>query len=124
MFSITSPIDCKVAYAILRDSEFISKADPEKIKDLKRELRKYLHKPIREERRCIYEDDYGYYIMLIRLPEFVKCNEDAEEFFNEFERMDYMPSPYDCTGQHVTRGHKIFKRQGRFWLYHFIAIDC
>lgn len=123
MFSITSPIDCKVAYSILKDSEFISKADPEKIKNLKRELRKYLHKPITEERRCIFEDDYGYYIMLIRLPEFVKCEEDAEEFFDKFERMEYIPSQYDCTGQHSTRGHKIFKRQGRFWCYHFIAVD-
>ena len=124
MIHITSPSDSAIAYSVLRDSEMMKHADPEMVKDLKRELRKYLHKPIREDRRCIYEDNYGYYIMLIQFPDSVKNLEDAEEYFDEFERMEYIPSQYDCTGQHSTRGHKIFKRQGRFWCYHSIAVDC
>ena len=124
MFNITTPIDCKIAYAILRDSDFMNHAKPEKIKELKKNLRSYLHKPIREDRRCIYEDNYGYYIMLVRLPDFLKSVEDAEKYFDEFERMEYMPSMYDCTGQHFTTGHKIFKRRGRFYVYHSIAVDC
>ena len=35
MFSITSPIDCKVAYSILRDADFMDHANPEKIAELK-----------------------------------------------------------------------------------------
>ena len=124
MFSVTSPIDCKVAYSILRDADFMDHANPEKIAELKRKLRGYLSKPIKEERRCIYEDNYGYYVMLVRLPEFLKSAEDAEEYFDEFERLEYIPSPYDCTGQHFTVGHKIFKRRGRFYVYHSIAVDC
>lgn len=124
MFNITSPVDCKIAYSILRDEDFMNHAKPEKIADLKRSLRSYLNKPTNEERRCIYEDSYGYYVMLVRLPDFLKSMEDAEQYFDEFERMEYMPSMYDCTGQHFTTGHKIFKRRGRFYVYHSIAIDC
>lgn len=124
MFNITSPLDCKIAYAVLRDENCLRGASPEKIAELKRNLRAYLNKPVREERRCIYEDNYGYYIMLVRLPDFLKSVEDAEKYFDEFERMEYMPSMYDCTGQHFTTGHKIFKRRGRFYVYHSIAIDC
>ena len=124
MFSVSNPIDCKIAYAFLRDADFVNQADSEKLKDLKRSLRKYLHKPIREDRRCIYEDNYGYYVMLVQLPDFLKNLEDAEEYFDEFERLEYCPSPYDCTGQHFTVGHKIFKRRGRFYVYHTIAVDC
>lgn len=124
MFNINSPVDCKIAYSILRDEDFMHHAKPEKIEELKRNLRQYLNKPINEERRCVYEDNYGYYVMLVRLPEFLKSVEDAEEYFDEFERLEYIPSPYDCTGQHFTTGHKIFKRRGRFYVYHSIAIDC
>ena len=124
MIPITCPIDCKIAYSILRDEDFQKHAKPEKIQELKRNLRAYLNKPIRDDRRCIYEDNYGYYIMLVRFPEFIKNEEDAEEYFDEFERMEYRPSMYDCTGQHFTTGHKIFKRHGRYWCYHHIAIDC
>ena len=124
MISVKSKIDAQIAYAILRDKNILENGDQEKLKELKRELRKFLNKPVHEERRCIYEDGYGYYIMLVRLPEFVKNSEDAEEYFDEFERMEYRPSPYDCTGQHFTTGHKIFKRHGRYWCYHHIAIDC
>lgn len=124
MFSVKSKIDARIAYAILRDKNILENGDQEKLKELKRELRKFLNKPVNEERRCIYADDYGYYIVLVRLPEFVKNSEDAEEFFDEFERMEYRPSPYDCTGQHFTVGHKIFKRRERYYVYHSIAVDC
>lgn len=124
MFRIACKTDCEIAYAVLRDENCTKGADPEKVKELKRNLRAYLNKPIKEERRCIYEDNYGYYILLARLPEFLKSEEDAEEYFEKFEQMDYKPSMYDCTGQHYTIGHKIFKRRGRFYVYHSIAVDC
>lgn len=58
------------------------------------------------------------------LPEYLETLEEAEEHFNEYERLYFDPSPYDCTGQHFTSWHKIFRKpDGRFWCYHSVSID-
>ena len=58
------------------------------------------------------------------LPEYIKTFEEAEEYFDEYERLYYKPSAYDCTGQLFTGYHKIFRKpDGRFWCYHGIDRD-
>ena len=92
-----------------------------KIQELKRELREYSHR--KSDRKYFAESDYGYYKLLIELPEYIKTYEDADEYFKEEEYMTCRPSQYDCTGQHFTLRYKIFKRNGRFMAYHECGID-
>ena len=62
-------------------------------------------------------------ILLQSIPEVFDDEASAEEFFEEFLKYHYYPSPYDCTGQTFTRWHKLFKRGGRYWVYHAIGMD-
>ena len=73
-----------------------------------------------KDRRIIQDDPYGYYTVLITLPEDVT---DPEAYFEDNERLTAMPSQYDCTGQHFTLWHKTVKRQGRYMIYHHVGID-
>lgn len=123
MIDIRSYTDCKIAISILRDERFAEHSKSETIIDLKRAVRKFLNRKPRE-RRCIYEDGYGSYVLLYPLPDNLKSIDDAEEYFEEFERLECEPSMYDCTGQHFTTGHKIFYRHGRIYVFHSISIDC
>lgn len=93
----------------------------ENIIDLKRTIREYAHR--KSDRKYFAESDYGYYKLLIELPEYIKTYEDADEYFKEEEFMTCRPSQYDCTGQHFTLRYKIFKRNGRFMAYHECGMD-
>lgn len=92
------------------------------IDDMKREIRAYTHKPISEERIV---KDYGIdgEIVLIPLPERLTSLENAIEYFEDVEKLYYVPSPYDCTGQLFTNWYKVFKRNDRFYAYHSIGRD-
>lgn len=71
----------------------------------------------------VVQSEEEYAILLQSIPEVFDDKASAEEFFEDFLKMYYTPSPYDCTGQTFTRWHKIFKRGGRYWVYHAIAMD-
>ena len=92
------------------------------IDDMKRSLREYAHRPLPED-RLIYWNDYGYMTMLEMMPVWVKTEEEAEEYFDEEMRMVCRPSIYDCTGDLFTISHKIFRRHGRFMVYHSMGMD-
>lgn len=124
MFEIRNKTDLQVAYAILLGCKDRKDVKKEKIDALKREIRRYANKPIEEKAKCIYEDCYGYYTLLEPFPDFIKDMEDAEDYFDGCMRLEYVPSMYDCTGQHFTTGHKIFWRHGKLYVYHHIAVDC
>ena len=124
MFKVKSKIDLQIAYAILLDYKENKDVKKEKLDALKREIRRYTNKPIVEKPKCIYEDNYGYYTLLEPFPDFIDNEEDAEEYFDSQMRLTYVPSQYDCTGQHFTTGHKIFRRRGKLYVYHHIAVDC
>ena len=125
MYEIRNKIDLRIAYEILLDVMERNNAKyDDRIIALKRNIRAYNNKPIEPKPICIYEDCYGYYTMLCPFPDFIDNVEDAEEYFEECMRLEYVPSMYDCTGQHFTTGHKIFWRRGKLYVYHNIAVDC
>lgn len=124
MYEIKNKTDLRIAYEILLDVMDRRDVKEERIIALKKNIRAYNHKPVEQKPICIYEDCYGYYTLLCPFPDFIDSVDDAEEYFEECMRLTYVPSMYDCTGQHFTVGHKIFKRRGQFYVYHNIAVDC
>lgn len=90
------------------------------LKGIKRDIRAYQHEQDAQVTRSIVKD-YGMdgYIELFELPDV----SDPEAYFEENERLVCAPSQYDCTGQVFTMWHKIFKRRGRYMVYHRVAID-
>lgn len=76
------------------------------------------------EEIAIFTNDYDTVFLKYPLPEHIKTLEDAEEYFEEYDRIECPPSPYDCTGARFTGFHHIFcKPDGRFWVYHRIDMD-
>ena len=73
-------------------------------------------------RRCIASDCESY-IALVELPEEIGTDEEADEYFREYEYIYYRPTYYDCTGQRFTEWYKIFKRRGRYMAYHAVGMD-
>lgn len=119
---------CETLYFIEKSIKELRPADyklylnrNENIIDLKRTIREYAHR--KSDRKYFAESDYGYYKLLIELPEYIKTYEDADEYFKEEEFMTCRPSQYDCIGQHFTLRYKIFKRNGRFMAYHECGMD-
>ena len=72
-----------------------------------------------------YIKDYGIDggIYLIRVPENIRTDWGARQWFMENEYREYQPSPYDCTGQISTSWWKLIKRDGRFYIYHSVSVD-
>ena len=119
--------DLRFAYYFIRNCAGTPCDDPEKrdraIIEYKRAIRDFYKRQDARDRRCIHEDPYGYYDMLIEFPEWIVNREEAEDYFDCHERMVCMPSQYDCTGQHFTIRYKLFKRRGRWYCYHHIGVD-
>lgn len=122
--------------AIMNDPKFTKDADKSKMDEyrqrLKRELRWWAHRDtgvmdvgmgFMVESRIV--KDYGVdgFIALLALPKVLDTEEEAQEFFDEFIRIDYRPSMYDCTGQAFTGWYKLFRRDGRFYAYHRVSFD-
>lgn len=105
------------------DLESASTETREKIIEIKRTLRKYLHRP-RSESRVVCDNGIDGCIILTPLPETIMTAEDADSYFMENEYMERSYSAYDCTGRIFTCWYKIFQRNGRFWVYHNIRCDC
>lgn len=93
---------------------------PEKINELKRNIRQYVH---RETDRRILHGDCDGYTLLIQCPDWVKTEENAEEWFNDNEYISCGWSPYDCTGQLFTNWYSCKERNGKWICYHSIGID-
>lgn len=95
--------------------------------DMKRAARKFL----REEREkhedlphLVKDDGMNGYVVLLPLPENITDAETADEWFRDWEYIEYRYTPYDCTGQLFTRWYKIINRNGRFYAYHSVGCDC
>lgn len=68
--------------------------------------------------------NWDWYTHKYPLPEYIKSREDAVEYFEEYEYMECEPSQYDCTGQLFTSRYCVFQKpDGRWWVYHCIAMD-
>ena len=100
------------------------------IRELKRKLREYAHKPTTidvgmgfEVTKKVFGGNYDGHYELVSIPDVFKTKGEAELFFNDFLKLDYKHSPYDCTGQCFTAWHKIFKRHNQYYVYHHICYD-
>lgn len=89
--------------------------------EIKRALRKFYHK---SSDGAVNFGEWDSFISKYPLPGWIKTKEEAIEFFEEYEWMRCTPSQYDCTGQMFTYGYCVFqKSDGRWWVYHRIALD-
>lgn len=93
----------------------------EHIKNLKRAIRKYANREVPEGR--VIHNEFEIAIFLNPLPDRIADMETATEWFEYHEVLTCRPSMYDCTGQMFTLWYKIFKRNGKFWAYHCVALD-
>lgn len=100
--------------------------DPKAVKELlvdaKREVRRHVNRLVDNDRRII-KQDWDYYIMRINLPSWIKTKEEAEEWFERNEFIDYIPRDYDCTGQLFTSWHRLFKVNDLWICYHCVSMD-
>ena len=91
------------------------------IKDQKRKIRAYIHKPT--DRRLIKDNGIDGYVEKILLPNTLRTKKDAVSYFEEEEYMTCIPSQYDCTGQRFTCWYRIAEQNGRFYAYHCVGAD-
>ena len=123
---IRSKRDLEIAYSTLKlieDLECDKDGKKPMIDSIKRNIRKYYHRP-ESDRRYINADIDGA-VAIITLPLSADVSkEDAEEYFMEHEYMESINSPYDCTGRSFTIWHTLVKRHGHWICYHGIGIDC
>ena len=124
--------DLKIAYDMLRYYEDMYKnhrdeivSSTEKVMEhiirLKREIRAYTNAPVLEG--GVLDNDFDGAIAVKPLPDNLTSEESANGWFMENEYMDRPNSMYDCTGQMFTVWYKIFKRRGKYWVYHCFGID-
>lgn len=117
--------DLKLAYITIKIYETVQDSNDDikqKIIEIKQKIRDFYRKDISRGKLV---KDYGIDggILLIELPEFLKSQQEAEEYFRKNEVITMQPSIYDCTGQAFTVGYKIFKRRNKFFAYHSVAFD-
>ena len=88
----------------------------------KRKIRK--HRNVKTDRTIVRDYGMDGYVEKFLLPESITTMEEANEYFEEYERIYYMPSPWDCTGQAFTSWYKIFRKpDGRYLAYHSVGRD-
>lgn len=96
----------------------------EEIIKCKKAIRKEIKRKENETKdRRIIKGDWDGYLVKIYCPEWVQTMEDAEEWFDEFERIEMIYYPWDCTGQLFTSWHSIFCVNGKWICYHDVAMD-
>lgn len=103
----------------------------EHIAGLKRVLRMWAHRETAVdvgcgwmvERRMVKDNGIDGFVELVSIPDVFDTVEWAEKFFHDFLEMECRPSQYDCTGQAFTSWHKLFRRNGAFYVYHSVAFD-
>lgn len=126
---IKSYRDARTWESLLRDAKEDGKLDrPERKEhydEIKRAIRRFYKKVC--DRANSGETRFGgwdWYTHKYPLPEYIKSREDAVEYFEEYEYMECEPSQYDCTGQLFTSRYCVFQKpDGRWWVYHCIAMD-
>lgn len=127
---VANSADLKVAYeellfwrkeSGLRNNPFINERI---IKKLKEGIRDYFKRSNQNTVNLVKWDSDGD-CMIIRedLPETIRTEEDAEDYFLYHKYREVTPSPYDCTGQLYTAWYKIFQRNGKYIVYHCICRD-
>lgn len=119
---ILSKGDYRTAHSIIEGfkEHGITPANNEHLRDILRDMRAYTHRPASAS---VLVKNYGIdgYIERFDIPAEVT---DPEAYFEEFHRLEYIPSPYDCTGQGFTSWHRIFEKPAGGWrCYHRVGVD-
>lgn len=137
MFKVTGNESFREGYAllaILNELRLEKDTDKHLVEEytieIKRELRKWAHRETAVDvgmgfmvERRVFGGDYDGYTELVTIPEVFDTEESADEFFNDFIKINYRPSMYDCTGQAFTSWYHLFKRNVGFYAYHRVGMD-
>lgn len=91
------------------------------IADYKREIRRRNKQPA--GRVIASWGEYDSWTEVVACPAWVKCAEDAEEFFEEELDLPPIRSAYDCTGRSFVFWHKVGLRGGRWVVYVSKGLD-
>lgn len=120
--TIRNKEDLREAYAVMRFAEERGEGPKirEWVENLKREIREYTHRA--PERRCIWQGGDSY-TERKDVPAEVESLEEAEEWFECMERIEYIPREYDCTGQAFTSWHHIGILGGKMVCWHHVCYD-
>lgn len=119
MFKITSYADLKVAYSILA----VVRSKSQDAAELKREIRKFCHRPV-SERRIIQDNGSDGYIELLPMLQYLETMDEAVNYFENYEYRRSRCHLYGCTDQVITVWYKVFIRDGRFWAHHYVGMDA
>lgn len=93
----------------------------EVISEIKAEIRRRNNQPA--SHIIAHWGEWDYWTEVIACPAWVKCAEDAEEFFEEDVDLPTIRSAYDCTGLAFVSWHKVGLRGGRWVVYVAKALD-
>ena len=114
-------------YKDARFWEFVLRTDAiknaDRIAEVKKALRAFYHKGDEYPEMRVFCNDNDGAIELYPLPDDIKTEEEAVDYFMEYEYIHYRPTYYDCTGQVFTSRFKVFNRFGQFWVYHILSRD-
>lgn len=91
------------------------------IAEYKREIRRRNKQPA-SNIISVWADGYNW-VEVVACPGWVKCAEEAEEFFEEDLDLPPIRSAYDCTGLAFVSWHKVGLRGGRWVVYVSKGLD-
>lgn len=120
--------DLKVAYEELC---FLQKFLPdskkpivvkEQILKLKCSIRDYGYSEA-PSREIVRDNGLDGYVLKVQLPDWIETKEEAEEYFEENEKITMRLTPWDCSGQAFTDWYKVFNTNGSWRAYHSIGFD-
>lgn len=104
---ISNSKELRIKYETLRmyENEVLCRiSDPERIaklqrhiREIKHDIRKYHHKT--SNKYVIKDEGMDGFIELIELPNSIKNENEAEEYFDEYHYIPLFYSLYDCTGE-------------------------
>ena len=127
MFEVRNKEDLRLAYSLLREKTrqgLTSAQDDYRVQMIKREIRRYLNRPMIDERKLV-KDDGDRAIILYPLPEALSNTyKAAHKHFMDCEYISLSYPGYDCSGQPFTAWFKLFRRHNRWYVYHCICLDC
>lgn len=91
---------------------------------LKSEIRNYYKEEAGKDPVTLIENaNYDSFTELIKFPEYITTEEEAEFYFRNNYYKEYFPSQYDCTGQLFTTWYKIVKRSAGYVVFHHVCMD-
>ena len=88
--------------------------------ELKRSVRKYLHRPPITTRMVA---NFGDSCITLDIWDDMESYEAVVDKFMRTQYMEYRWSPFDCTGQLFTHWYKIWEKDGKWLVYHCFGRD-